>query len=132
MYAAALRRNEFHSNEPYQPYERAYVRSYGTRVGVYRWLACLSAVITIPVSIIAISWVWARVYYLTNRPGWMTEGELVHSFALAVGTMVALVGVAAIFARRYHQFRPGTFNEEWEKEKTAGVENAGSGTPEPG
>lgn len=114
---AARRRREFSEDEAFEPYRDAFLRTSDLRVGIYRLLASISAVISIPVSVTLISFIWARFYYLFGRPAWMTEGELVHSFTLAVFAMLGLVGVAAVFAHRYHKRRPGTFATEWDLAK---------------
>ncbi len=122
VFDASVRRNEISASEDYSIFERVYLKTSDLRVGVYRITALIAAIISLPISISVVGFIWARFYYLLDRPAWMTEGELVHSFFLAVSGMLGLVGVAAIFARRYHEFRPGRFEDEWEAEKSNSVD----------
>ena len=121
VFNAARRRGEFSDSEAFAPFERAFLLTSDLRVGVYRILAAICAMIPLPITVSVVSFIWARFYFLLDRPAWMTEGELVHSFFLAVTAMLGLVGVAAFFARRYHERHPLNFDQEWEKAKSEAV-----------
>ena len=117
VYDARLKRDEVKPSEPYAPFERAHLVTSGLRVSLYRLVAGITAIISVPLSVGVVSFLWARVYFLLERPAAMTEGELVHSFFLVLTTMGTLVTVAWVFVRRYYKNSVGTFEEEWAKEK---------------
>lgn len=121
VYRAALNRGEFPESEPYPPFQSAYLKSSVLRVSIYRWVASLVAVISLPVVVSFFNWLWVRVYYLFSADDVFGEGQLIHSFYLAVCSLAGLVFVAGVFAWFYHKGRPVDFDEAWEKEKTAGL-----------
>lgn len=113
------RRGDFAAHDSLPPFETAYLRTSGLRLQIYRWLATATALVCVTIAVPVLSIIWARLYYSLDRPAWMTEGELVHSFSLALGAMGTLVLVAALFVRLYYMRRPGSFEAEWAKEKSA-------------
>jgi hypothetical protein len=126
VFNARRNRAEFPADEPFEPFERAFLRTSDVRVSVYRWLASLFASFSVPFFIMLGGIIWARLYYLSGRPTWMTEGELLHLFYLALCSMGGLVLVAMIFTRRYHTRHPADFETEWENEKQANAQRSTS------
>ena len=124
MFELGRERGEIDAGEAYPPFERAYLRCSDLRVNVYRWLGAFAAVIALPVALWLVNMVWSAAYYAFDRPAALTEGELVHSFALAIFSFGALICVAAIFALRYHMYRPVRFEEEWMHQKAGRVTKA--------
>ena len=118
VYDAARQRGEFPADEPYEPFEQAHICTSVLRVSIYRWLACLTATIVMPLAVWLFSTIWVKLYYFNGANDVFAEGTLVHSFYLAVTTMASLVLVAGIYAHRYHKGRPANFDVEWAKEKT--------------
>lgn len=119
VFNARKNRAEFPADEPFEPFERAFLKTSDVRVSVYRWLASLFASFSVPFFIMLGGFIWARLYYLSGRPSWMTEGELLHLFYVALCSMGGLVLVALIFTRRYHTLHPADLDSEWENEKQA-------------
>lgn len=117
VYKAALDRGEFPATEPYEPFELAYLKTSVLRVSVYRWLACLTAVITTPIVVWLLNWIWVKLYFVLQVDAVFSEGTLIHSFYLAVGSLAGLVFVAGVFARRYHRNRKPDFDVAWAEEK---------------
>tara|TARA_Y100000052_G_C2955469_1_gene89801 strand:+ start:15999 stop:16499 length:501 start_codon:yes stop_codon:yes gene_type:complete len=117
VYRAARNRGEFPDTEPFGPFERAYLKTSVLRVSIYRWLASLVAVVSLPFVVAAFNWLWVRAYYLFQADDVFGEGQLIHSFYLAVGSLSGLVFVAGVFAWYYHKGRPADFDLAWEAEK---------------
>ncbi|MAI91051.1 hypothetical protein [Ponticaulis sp.] len=118
VYDAALSRAEFPADEPFEPFETAHLKTSVLRVSIYRWAACATAAIVLPLAVGFFSFVWVRLYYLTGATDVFSEGTLIHSFYLAVMTMGSLVLVAGLYARAYHKGRTHDFEVEWAKAKT--------------
>lgn len=131
VFEAEKSRGEIGADEDFAPYERAYLLTSPLRLAVYRWVSGIAAIIAFLVTIIIASYIWARLYYLNDRPDWMTEGELVHSFCLALCGMGALVFVAWVFVRRFHSHKPPLFDATWAAEKQKAQHNAQSGHTNP-
>ena len=108
----------FSSDETLAQYETAWLRTSPVRVGLFRWVASALAVLSVPLTVFIVSLIWKLLYYSLGRPVALTEGELVHSFGLAVISIAVLVLIAGVAARRYHMFRPTDFDSEWIRQKT--------------
>jgi len=117
VYNAARDRREFPSDEPYPPFERAYLKTSILRVSIYRWVASVTAVIALPLLVWILNSLWVRAYYAFGVDAVFEEGTLIHSFFLAVGCIAGLVFIAGFFARAYHKNRPFDFDLAWEEEK---------------
>lgn len=126
VYDAARRRGEFPADEPYEPFEKAHIRTSVLRVSVFRWCACLTATIIMPLAVWLFNTIWVKMYYAGGGNDVFAEGTLIHSFYLAVTTMVSLVAVAGIYALRYHKGRPANFDVEWAREKAPDPETLNS------
>ena len=87
------------------------------RVSVYRWLAALTAIVTLPLVVWVLNTIWVRLYYLFGLDLVFSEGTLIHSFYLAVGSLLGLVFVAGFYARSYHKGRKPDFDIAWAVEK---------------
>ena len=117
VYEAERRRGAFPENEPFEPYERAYLKTSSLRVFIYRWLACVTATVLLPVIVWALNFVWVKIYYAIGADLVFEEGNMVHSFYLAVGSMAGLVLIAGLYARSYHVGRKNDFAKEWADER---------------
>ena len=117
VFGAARDRREFPANEPFEPFDRAFLKTSGIRVGIYRFAASLTAVIMLPVMVSFLNFIWVRLYYMFRADQVFAEGNMVHSFYLAVGSMAGLVLIAGLYARAYHLGRKNDFEGEWEAEK---------------
>lgn len=117
VYEAERRRGEFPDNEPFEPYERAYLKTSSLRVFIYRWLACVTATVSLPVFVWLLNFIWVKIYYAIGADLVFEEGNMVHSFYLAVGSMAGLVLVAGLYARAYHLGRKSDFGQEWAVER---------------
>lgn len=127
VFNAARDRREFPASEPFEPFERAFIKTSSLRVSIYRFAATLTAVVMLPLSVAFLNFIWVRLYYLLKADLVFAEGNMVHSFYLAVGSMAGLVLIAGIYARAYHVGRKADFEGEWEAEKRA-AEHTGLST----
>ena len=131
VYEAQTSRGEISKTTDYSIYEAVYLQTSSVRLSVYRWLAAFSAVFAFAVSVSLGAFLWARTYYLNGNPSWMTEGELVHSFSLALIGMGTLVLVAWLFVRRYHSRKPADFDLEFERAQAASQSDVNNGSTHP-
>ena len=119
LFELGKKRGEILESEPFPPFERAHLDTSGFRAAVYRWLGAVTGVIVLPIAAVLLDFIWVRLYYLGGQPEVFAQGELIHSFYMAVGCMGSLVGVAAFYTRRYHKGRPPHFDTAWENERAA-------------
>ncbi len=100
----------------FETWRGVYLRTSGFRAGIYAWLASVTAFVCLPFIVFLLTLIWNALWYAGGRPGVFAEGELVHSFYTAVGTMIGLVSVAFVYTWRYYSKAPEAFEDELKRE----------------
>lgn len=93
-------------------YIKIYRRVYGPRGPIHVALAMLATLIATPLAMILFEKGLNLIYNLSGQNRVIEPGYLVWQFFLFFGMIAVWVGIAYLFARRYHQTAPGSLQFE--------------------